>query len=196
MNDLILSKLEARQMNSPYLDFASGFLGNLVVGSAMTDAIVDAAGAASPTAAEILAATLQDGVLSPCAHDTGAVGDVFLPVATAGTHCALEITGDMDEANAFTVQARGAVGESAAVFAKQLIGPLNEHGASAQTVETAGTVAAPTSVQLIYTPAAADTNFLGAGSVMQFYCPIDGQWVVRITNIVEGTGATGVFTVA
>lgn len=195
MNDLILSKLEARQMNSPYLDFASGFLGNLVVGNEITDAEADAA-VSSAVAANILLVTLKDGELTPVAHDTGADGAVYLPVANAGTHCAIEITGDMDEANAFNVFARGAVGESSAVFAKQLIGPLNEHGASAQTVETAGTVAAPTSVQLIYTPAAADTNFLGAGSVMQFYCPIDGQWVVRITNIVEGTGATGVFTVA
>jgi len=196
MNDLILSRLEAHEMKSPYLDFASGFLGNLGVGANMTDAIVDAAGAASPTAAQILAATLQNGVLSPCAHDTGADGDVFLPDATVGTHCALEITGDMDEANDFTIQARGAVGATLGVFAKQLIGPLYEHGASAQTVETVGTTVAPTSVALIYTPAAANTNFLGAGSVMQFYCPRNGQWVVRITNIVEGTGATGVFTVA
>ena len=96
-----------------------------------------------------------------------------------------------------TFEARGAaVATSTAVLAKQLIGPLNEHGASAQTVETAGTAEAPTSVKLIYTAAAANTNFLGVGSVIQFYCPKDDQWLVRVTNIAEGDSSTGVFTVA
>ena len=63
-----------------------------------------------------------------------------------------------------------------------------------KTVETAGTAEAPTSIKLVYTAAAADTNFLGAGSVIQFYCPKNDQWLVRVTNIVEGSGATGVFT--
>jgi hypothetical protein len=195
MNELVLKKLDAWKVSCPYLDFAGGYLGNLAVGSTISDALADAV-VADASAANILAVTLTDGELAPVAHDTNAAGAVYLPVATAGTHCAIEITGDMDEANAFNVFARGAVGESTAVFAKQLIGPLNEHGASAQTVETAGTTVVPTSVKLIYTPAAADTNFLGAGSVLQFYCPKDGQWLVRVTNIVEGTGATGVFAVA
>ena len=190
-------KIASDTMNSRYLDFCGGFVGNLVTGTTITDAAADSAGAASPSAAEILAATLVDGEIVACAFDGGAAGALFLPKAVNGAYCAVEITGDIDEANALTINSRGAaVATSTAVLAKQLIGPLHEHGASAQTVETAGTAEVPTSEKLIYTAAAADTNFLGAGSVIQFYCPKDDQWLVRVTNIVEGTGATGVFTVA
>ena len=60
----------------------------------------------------------------------------------------------------------------------------------------AGTLAAPTSLKLIYTPAAANTNFLGAGSMFHFFAPVDGEWLVQIWCIPEGTGATGVLTTA
>ena len=195
IDEMLVAKLEANTMNSKYLDFCGGFVGNLVTGNTITDAEADAAGAASPSAAEILAATLVDGEIVACEFDGGAAGALYLPKAVNGAYCAVEITGDIDEANALTIFARGAaVATSTAVLAKQLVGPLYEHGASAQTVETAGTAEAPTSIKLVYTAAAADTNFLGAGSVIQFYCPKNDQWLVRVTNIVEGSGATGVFT--
>jgi len=189
------TRVAADTMNSRYLDFCGGFVGNLVTGTAITDAVTDSG--TGGNAAAILAATLVDGEIVACAYDGGAAGTLYLPKAVNGAYCAVEITGDIDEASAFKFEARGsAVATSTAVLAKQLIGPLNEHGASAQTVETAGTAEVPTSVTLIYTAAAADTNFLGIGSVIQFYCPKDDQWLVRVTNIAEGTSATGAFTVA
>lgn len=195
IDELLVSKMEAATMNSRYLDFCGGFVGNLETGTAITDAVADAG--TGGNAAAILAATLVDGEIVACAFDGGAAGTLYLPKAVNGAYCAVEITGDIDEANALNFEARGAaVATSTAVLAKQLVGPLHEHGASAQTVETAGTAEAPTSVKLIYTAAADNTNFLGVGSVVQFYCPKNDQWLVRVTNIVEGTGATGAFTVA
>jgi hypothetical protein len=70
------------------------------------------------------------------------------------------------------------------------------NGATALPIETAGSNLVPTSETLIYTPAAADTNALGIGSVIHFYAPVDGQWLVKINFIPEGTGATGAFTVS
>ena len=195
IDEMLVTKMAANTMNSRYLDFCGGFVGNLKTGTTITDAVADAG--TGGDAAAILAATLVDGEIVACEHDGGAAGTLYLPKAVNGAYCAVEITGDIDEANALTFEARGAaVATSTAVLAKQLIGPLNEHGASAQTVETAGTAEAPTSVKLIYTAAAANTNFLGVGSVIQFYCPKDDQWLVRVTNIAEGDSSTGVFTVA
>ena len=192
-DELLASKVDAKTMNSRYLDFCGGFVGNLVTGTAITDAVANAASGGS--AAQILAATITDGEIVACEFDGAAAGAVYLPKAVNGAYCAIEITGDIDQTGALSIEARGAaVATSTAVLAKQLIGPLNEHGASAQTVETAGTAEAPTSIKLVYTAAAADTNFLGVGSVIQFYCPKNDQWLVRVTNIAEGDSSTGVFT--
>ena len=135
-----------------------------------------------------------------------AVGGVFLPTAKANTHLAILITGDMDAANAITFNTSGSacIGEDSndAVFAKQVIGPeMGDASATAQTVTTVGVMGSGNgtdsalSNRLIYTPAAAATNFLQAGSMMHFYCPVDNQWLVKIWNIKEGSGATGTFTV-
>ena len=93
----------------------------------------------------------------------------------------------MDSSTASTV-------DTTPVFAKQVIGVIN--GATASAIETLGTLDTPTSLKLIYTAAAANTNFLGVGSMIHFYAPVDGEWLVNTYNIPEGTGATGAWTTA
>ena len=63
-------------------------------------------------------------------------------------------------------------------------------------VETAGTYIATTSEYLVYTAAAADTNILGVGSMIFFYCPKDGEWLVKMSLYGLGTGVTGIWQVA
>ena len=182
-----------------YLDFCAGYQGNLTATAvAVTDAEADSA-ASSASAANILAATFAPGAVNTLAFDGGAAGSVYLPDCVKGTHFAVEITGDIDQTNALTIFARGAAVVSAStvdttpVFAKQVVGCIN--GATASSIETLGTSATPTSIKLIYTAAAADTNFLGAGSMIHFFSPKNGEWLVNAdNNIPEGTGATGAWT--
>ena len=191
------------QLSSNYLDFATGFLGRLAgaVSKSIADTEVDTGGAAGGTSvAGIGGATLSGSTINDILFTADAAGRVYLPTATADTHLAVQITGDMDAANALTFQTSGstAVGQDTnnAVFAKQVIGPeMGDGSATAQTVVTAGLPSAPASNRLIYTPAAAATNFLSVGSIMHFYCPIDNQWLVKVFNVKEGSGATGTFTV-
>ena len=185
-----------------YMDFLSGYVGNLTATSrSLTDAVIDAAGAAGGGGvAAIGNATVSASALNDFLGTSDAVGGVFLPTATANTHLAIQITGDMDAANAITFNTSGSacVGEDSnnAVFAKQIIGPeMGDSSATAQTVVTAGLPSAPASNRLIYTPAAAATNFLQVGSIVHFYCPVDNQWLVKVWNVKEGSGATGTFTV-
>ena len=79
IDEMLVAKLEANTMNSKYLDFCGGFVGNLVTGNTITDAEADVAGAASPSAAEILAATLVDGEIVACEFDGGAAGALYCP---------------------------------------------------------------------------------------------------------------------
>jgi hypothetical protein len=183
---------------SKYCDFVAGNQGNLATGEAFTDGECDSA-ASSASASNIAAVTMTADAINTCAHDTNAAGSVYLPKATPGVHTVLEIDGDMDEANAFTIFARGAAGATTtATFARQLISPLYSGGASAddEAVLTTGTVSTPTAIKLIYTPAAADTNFLGANSFIHFFCAVEDQWLVKVFNVPEGNGSTGAFTTA
>tara|TARA_R110000787_G_scaffold167856_9_gene280804 strand:- start:3 stop:593 length:591 start_codon:yes stop_codon:yes gene_type:complete len=196
MNELVLKNLEVGVIDTgcTYLDFATGNLANLTATPITpNDAAVDLA-EATANAANILAVTLIPNALNTLPdYISNATGAVYLPVCTKGTHVALTLLGDMDEATAFNIYAQGAVGESDAVFAKQVVSAIGKGGIG---VITAGTTAVPTSVKLIYTPATADTNVLGIGSTLQFYAHKDGEWLVRVGAIAEGTGATGTFTVA
>ena len=191
------------QLSSNYMNFVSGYLGDLAseVSKSITDAVADTGGAAGGTSVVgIGAATLSGSTINDLLFTGDAAGRVFLPTATADTHLAVQITGDMDAANALTFQTSmsSAVGESTndAVFAKQVIGPeMGDCDGTAQTVVTAGLPNVPVSKRLIYTPAAAATNFLSVGSIIHFYCPIDNQWLVKVYNKKEGAGSTGTFTV-
>jgi hypothetical protein len=185
-------------LTSTYLDFVSGHQGRLTeTPVAITDGEADSA-AATPNAANILAATLAAGAVNTYASDGGAAGQMFLPEATAGTHLAVEITGDIDgSTGTHTINTSGSANVTTSnVFAKQVIAcQQGGHTAVAQAVETGGTYAAPTSKRLIYTPAAADTNCIGVGTMIHFYAPVTGEWLVKINNIKETTGATGALTV-
>jgi hypothetical protein len=190
-------------VSSRELDFLLGNCKNFKgTPRVMTDAHVDAAAAGTISAAEHLLVQITADALSTSAFTADAAGEVYLPPAIANTHCALRILGDMDAANTFTIVATETVAPTGGVattgkFAFGVIGP--KYGGTAttpQSVITAGTAAAPTSVNLIYTPAAEATNFLTVNSIIHFFCKNEGEWMVGVHNINEGTGATGTFTVS
>ena len=191
------NKADAK-LDSKYFDFISGYVGNLsATGIDVTEAEgVGAVKGGDETLAEVDAATLIAGALNTDARTAAAASSIYLPPATKGTHLAVEITGDQDEANACTVHCNNSVGTvkpSGNVFAKQVIGHAN--GATASSVETAGTYDVPTSENLIWTPAA--TNPLcGSGTVTHFYAIEEGIWLVKVFPVPKGTGAVGVFTVS
>jgi len=186
-----------------WVDFNAGFLGNLT-GTGLTG-ITDAqeiaalAAISSADAADTLAATLVTNAVNfmNSAH-ASAAGAIHLPQALRGHHLALIYTQSPDgHASAHSIHTEGGTGVVAGdVYAKQVIAGNCNNGVGATAVVTAGTAAAPTSQILTYTAAAAATNSLGAGSIIQFYCPKDGQWMVRASMVPQGTGATGAYTVA
>ena len=185
------------QLGQGYLDFVSGYQGNLTAtGITATDAIMIAALAAG-SAADILAGTLVANAVNHIndAH-ASAANCVFLPNAVKGTHLVCDYTQSPDgHASTHSYKANGGTNAGAgAVFAKQAIGTIN--GATASSVETGGTNLVPTSEILHYTPAAATTNSVGPGSMVHFYCPEDGIWLVKIVEVAQGTGATGAWSVA
>ena len=187
------TNLKGRLVSS-YTDFLSGYAGNLTAsGATISDAHCDSA-AASAGASTILATTLTADAVSTVAFDGGAAGSVYLPVCAANTLVVLSLIGDIDETNALTIFARGAAGEADAAFAKGVIRPQRQGATAEHQLVTAGTVASPTTIKLIYTAAAADTNFLGIGSQIFFYAPVANQWLVKVFNVPEGSGATGAFT--
>ena len=182
---------------SAITDFLTGYQGNLAgTGIDITDAEA-VAGLATATAAEILATTLIADAVNTFAGTNSAAGTMcYLPPAVRGTHIVLDITGAADDTTAaLPIKCVGAVGSADNVFAKQVIGN-NNGGIAGSAVETAGTAATPTSVNLIYTPAATTTNFLGIGSMLHFYAPVANQWLVNGFFVPQGTGATGAFTVS
>ena len=184
---------------SNYLDFASMYTGNLTAtGIEVSQAEgLGAVKGGDETLAEVDAATFIANAVNTCAVDGSAATSTYLPEAVKGTHLAVEVTGDIDQTGAWTIHCNNSVGTvkpSNNVFAKQLIGEhLND---TVTPIETAGTHITPTSENLVYTAAAADTNIVGIGSMFHFYCPKDGVWAVKVNFIGEGTGATGVFSVS
>ena len=180
-----------------YLDYMAGYQGNLTAtGIAITDAEA-VAGLATATTAEILATTLNKSAINTFAGTNSAAGSMcYLPAAVAGDHVVLDITGEVDDTTAaLPIKCVGAPGAASNVFAKQAIA-VHSAAIAAQSVETAGTAGTPTSVNLIYTPAAAATNCLGPGSMIHFFAPVNGEWLVRIDAVQKGTGATGTLTVS
>ena len=180
-----------------YLDFCGMFQGNLLeTGITATDAIMIAA-LAEGSAADILAGTLVAGAVNYMndAH-ASAANCVFLPDAKKGTHLACDYTQSPDgHASVHGFKANGGTSARSAVFAKQVVGYSTETDVDT-SVETAGTNLLPTTVALNYLPAAAATNTLGVGSQIHFYCPKDGQWLVKMSLYNLGTGATGIWQVA
>jgi hypothetical protein len=187
-------------LSNRQLDFLTGncknFAGTLV---AISDSEAEA-GVGGNAAAKI-AAQMNADALNTCAFDADAAGEIYLPAATANTHLAVHIIAAISGGtNALTITATEALDDTFAattgVFAFQQIGPLHGGGVAGHSVITGGSAGSPVSVKLIYTPAAATTNYLGVGSVIHFYCQTAGEWMVRIFNVPEGTGATGALTVS
>ena len=180
-----------------YLDFCAGFEGRLTAtGITATDAIMIAA-LAEGSAADILAGTLVNNAVNYMndAH-ASAANCVFLSDAAKGSYLACDYTQSPDgHASVHGFKCNGGTGARAAVFAKQVIG-YSDHTDLETAVVTAGTNLVPTTVIVNYLPAAAATNTLGTGSQLFFYCPKDGQWLIRAAQYNEGTGATGIWQVA
>jgi len=185
-------------VNLNYLDFLAGNHARLTATAvAVSDAEADAA-AAGATATTIAAATVAPGAVNTCAFDGDAAGSVYLPAADPDTHLVVEITGDQDGANALSFFTRGSASEvlrgDTAVLARHVVGPVYNN--LPESVLTAGTSAVPTSIKLILTNAASADNFAHTGTMFHFYCQTGGQWLVKVLNVVQGTGADGALSVA
>ena len=180
-----------------YLDFCGMFQGNLTAtGITATDAIMIAA-LAEGSAADILAGTLVANAVNYMNDAHGSAANcVFLPDAARGTHLACDYSQSPDgHASVHGFKCNGAASARSAVFAKQVFGYSVETDKDTH-VEAGGTNLIPTSVALNYLPAVATTNTLGVGSQIHFYCPKDGQWLVKMALYNLGTGATGIWQVA
>ena len=181
-----------------YLDFLAGNQARLTAtGVTVTQAIALAAELASPpNLAEVDAATYVANAVNICSATAAAAISIgYLPPAIKGTHLALSITGDLDEANACTIHCNNSIGTvkpSGNVFAKQVLGV---EGTTATSVITAGTTSEPTSENLIWTPAATNPMY-GAGTQIHFYCAKHGEWLVKFFPVQMGTGAVGALTVS
>ena len=177
-----------------YLDYLAGYIGNLSLGGVTIDETASAAVVAGgATTAEIAVCTLRNGCINfNTAVSTGA-GGIYLPQAVKDSYLAMEIVGDWDEATAQTIFTRGAVNAGTdVVFAKGVVGVPN--GATGTSIETLGTATVPTSIKLIWTPAAANTNQWGPGTMLYFYAPVADIWLCKVDPISEGSGATGALT--
>tara|TARA_R110000824_G_scaffold29721_1_gene98598 strand:- start:164 stop:826 length:663 start_codon:yes stop_codon:yes gene_type:complete len=188
---------------SRYLDYMAGYQGNLAatgISVSEAEAVAALAAVSSADQGDSYAATLIVGAVNFSAT-TGAAGTIHLPSAVAGNHLCLDFADVHDSGTAaLTIAVRGGALSSAGstliaagVLAKQAIG--SGTGVAGNTIETAGTYAAPTSVNLIYT-ATTGNNFLGVGSVIHFFAPVDDEWLVRIDYVQQGTGATGALSVS
>ena len=181
-----------------YLDFLGGFQGRLIAtGVTVTTAIALAAvKGGDETLAEVDAATYIANAVNTVSSIGDAVHTIgYLPPATKGTHLAVNLTGQLDEANACTISCNNSVGTvkpSGQVFAKQVLGV---HGDTASSVITAGTYAAPTSENLIMTGAATNAMY-GPGTQIHFYAAKEGQWLVKFFVVQLGIGSVGTLTVS
>ena len=190
-----------------YLDFCSGYRGNLSgtgIAVSEAEAVAGLAAISSADQSDTNAATLVASAENSCNVTGAAAGTIFLPDAAKGIHLCMSYTqvpdGSTDahhiDANGGALIATGTALNSGNVFAKQVIGGNLGNGSNAVAVISAGTTSAPTSVRIIFTPTTATTNCIGVETVVHFYCAINGQWMVRYDFIQQGTGATGAFTVA
>ena len=195
-------KLDGR-VTSNYIDFLSGYQGNLTgTGVTVTDTEADTAGASAPGAGGIGAATVSASAVNIFSGTCDAAGALYLPKANVDTHLVIEVTAECDAANKITIHTSGSAlanstdgAAAGTVFSKQVIGN-NTGGVAGSAVETGGTPSTPTTKKLGYTPAGAATNFLGPGSMLHFYAPVEDEWLVNVRSAPKGTGATGAFDVS
>ena len=187
-----------------YLDFCAGYQGNLLatgISVSEAEAVAALAAVSSADQGDSYAATLIAGAVNTSAQTGAGAGTIHLPTATKGVHLVLDYADVVDGStgaqtiacNGGALLSTGSTLISGGVYAKQAIG--SGTGVAGNTIETAGSYNAPTSVNLIYTPTTGN-NFLGAGSMIHFFCPTDGQWLVNMKYVQQGTGATGALTVS
>lgn len=179
------------------IGFMTGFKGSIASATGAT--ITQANGVTGEAANDHTPAaeyTLVANAISTF-NGTGAAPTlVNLPSATLGTFCVLKIGDDLSQGtDAVRIQTNVATDK----FAQQYINVLHTNApatAPSGGVMTAGTASSPTSVELIYTPADDNNTFLHTNSEIHFFCPVNGQWLVKVYGVSEGTGASGALTVA
>ena len=187
-----------------YMDFCAGYQGNLNsagISVSEAEAVAALAAVSSADQGDSYAATLIAGAVNTSDQTGAGAGTIHLPTATKGVHLVLDYADVVDGStgaqtiavNGGALLSTGTTLISGGVYAKQAIGSAT--GVAGNTIETAGSYNAPTSVNLIYTPTTGN-NWLGAGSMIHFFCPIDGQWLVNIKHVQQGTGATGALSVS
>ena len=189
-----------------YLDFCAGYSGNLTatgVTISEAEAVAALAAVSSADQGDSYAATLIANAANIFDGTLAGAGDVHLPTASKGSHCSMYYDQAPDggttehriACNGGALLSSGSTLISGGVFAKQVIGGQLGNGSNAVAIETAGTAGVPTSTRLIFT-ATTGNNFLGDGSVIHFYCPKDGEWMVNCFFVQQGTGAAGAYTVS
>ena len=189
-----------------YLDFCGGYEGNLLatgVTVSEAEAVAALAAVGSADQGDSYAATLISGARNICDVTQVGAGTIHLPTATKGSHLSMYYdqapdggtTAQTIACNGGALLSTGSTLIAGGVYAKQVIGGQLGNGSNAVAVETAGTGLTPTSVNLIFT-ATTGNNFLGDGSVIHFYCPVKGQWLVNCFFVQQGTGAAGAYTVS
>ena len=186
VGNLEVDSLNVSGYNGRFMDFLVGTKASIINATGAT--ISQANGVTGEQAADYTAAaayTLVANAESTFAGDGEAATLINLPAATRGTLCVLRITGDIDNTGVVTIQTNSADD----VYEKQVISAGGPGG-----VTTAGTPAAPTTTELQYTAAGANTNFLGIGSEIFFYCATAGRWLVKVRHVPEGVGSTGAFS--
>ena len=108
-----------------------------------------------------------------------ATSAIVLPAADAGVFIAWVQTADADAANAMTITA--ASGDTYEPYQEIRIGT----GIPAQQDSS---VAADSVITI--TPSATNGGWGMTGSYILFYCKNEGEWLVKVNGIKEGTGAT------
>jgi hypothetical protein len=186
-------------LDSTYLDFVSGFEGNLrntgLAGAATTQAngalavAADDADAAGRRDVFLLVKNAVNTVAVTAAANT-AIG--YLPAATKGDHLVIHIAGifaaadDDRTATLFANESRTGEGDN-----------LFSAGQTPAGSSTAAARATATSRRLIYTATQdATTNALGQGSKIHCYAPENNQWLVKVFPSRQGTGVSGTLTFA
>ena len=189
-----------------YLDFCGGYEGNLLatgVTVSEAEAVAALAAVSSADQGDSYAATLIANARNVCDVTQVGAGTIHLPTATKGVHLSMYYdqapdggtTAQTIACNGGALLSTGTTLISGAVYAKQVIGGQLGNGSNAVAIETVGSGIAPTSVNLIFT-ATTGNNFLGDGSVIHFFCPKTGEWLVKCFFVQQGTGAAGAYTVS
>ena len=155
--------------------------------------------------AAITAATCIANAVNTFDGDGEADGAVYLPPAVEGTHVCLQITGVIDGGKKVFIRCAPAAASTGGADRYAGLFTISAHilnSAAAviptgcvSAIRTAGTVAVPTTTELIYTSVSGSTNFLGVNSEIHFYCPKNGHWIAKIFAIPDTTGATGALSV-